>query len=58
MSVRSRARSTLGRWVSPLPLPRPTVRLHLTLLYGALILASGVALLTVTYVLVARNTTV
>jgi signal transduction histidine kinase len=37
-------------------LPRRTVRLRLTLLYGALFLASGAALLTVTYVLVARST--
>jgi signal transduction histidine kinase len=35
-------------------LPRRTVRLRLTLLYGCLFLASGAALLTITYVLV-RN---
>jgi signal transduction histidine kinase len=37
-------------------LPRSTVRLRLTLLYGALFVVSGAALLTVTYVLV-RNST-
>src|SRR6266545_3744078 len=37
-------------------LPRRTVRLRLTLLYGALFLASGAALLSVTYVLVSRAT--
>src|SRR5580704_1274752 len=36
-------------------LPRRTVRLKLTLLYGALFLVCGVALLTVTYVLVAHR---
>jgi signal transduction histidine kinase len=35
-----------------LHLPRRTVRLRLTLLYGSLFLASGVALLAITYVLV------
>jgi signal transduction histidine kinase len=37
-------------------LPRPTVRLRLTLLYGALFLASGIILLAVTYVLVRHAT--
>jgi signal transduction histidine kinase len=37
-------------------LPRRTVRLRLTLLYGALFLASGAALLAVTYVLVSHAT--
>jgi signal transduction histidine kinase len=37
-------------------LPRRTVRLRLTLLYGALFLVSGAALLAVTYVLVSRAT--
>lgn len=37
-------------------LPAPTVRLRLTLLYGALFLVSGAALLAVTYVLFRRNT--
>jgi signal transduction histidine kinase len=36
-------------------LPRRTVRLKLTLLYGALFLICGVALLTVTYILVAQR---
>jgi signal transduction histidine kinase len=35
-------------------LPRLTVRLRLTALYGALFLASGIALLSITYVLVSR----
>jgi signal transduction histidine kinase len=38
-------------------LPGRTVRLRLTLLYGALFLVSGAALLTITYVLVAREYT-
>jgi signal transduction histidine kinase len=37
--------------------PGRTVRLRLTLLYGALFLVSGAALLTITYVLVAREYT-
>jgi signal transduction histidine kinase len=37
-------------------LPRWTVRLRLTLLYGGLFLASGAALLAITYVLVVHNT--
>ena len=37
-------------------LPRRTVRLRLTLLYGGLFLASGVALLTITYLLVRHAT--
>jgi signal transduction histidine kinase len=40
-----------------LPLPRRTIRLRLTLLYGALFLISGAALLTVTYLLVERQYT-
>jgi signal transduction histidine kinase len=36
--------------------PRPTARLRLTLLYGALFLLSGTVLLTVTYVLAAHAT--
>jgi signal transduction histidine kinase len=40
-----------------LHLPRHTIRLRLTLLYGALFLASGAALLTVTYLLVERQYT-
>jgi len=37
-------------------LPRRTVRLRLTLLYGGLFLASGAALLAITYALVVHNT--
>jgi signal transduction histidine kinase len=37
-------------------LPRRTVRLRLTALYGAVFLASGIALLTVTYLLLSRAT--
>jgi len=37
-------------------LPRRTVRLRLTLLYGALFIVSGAALLTITYLLVAHST--
>jgi signal transduction histidine kinase len=37
-------------------LPRPTVRLRLTLLYGILFLVSGALLLAITYTLVAHNT--
>jgi signal transduction histidine kinase len=37
-------------------LPRRTVRLRLTLLYGGLFLVSGAALLAITYALVAHNT--
>ena len=39
-------------WARRPRLPRRTVRLRLTLLYGALFLASGAALLAITYVLV------
>ena len=44
------------RRLALVPLPRPTVRLRLTLTYGALFLMSGAILLTVTYLLVSRNT--
>jgi signal transduction histidine kinase len=37
-------------------LPRRTVRLRLTLLYGGLFIVSGAALLTITYLLVAHST--
>src|SRR5215510_11357701 len=37
-------------------LPRRTVRLRLTLVYGSMFLACGIALLAVTYVLVAHAT--
>lgn len=43
-----------SRW---LRLPRRTIRLRLTLLYGGLFLGSGTALLTVTYLLVERQYT-
>jgi signal transduction histidine kinase len=39
-------------------LPRRTVRLRLTLLYGGLFLATGAALLAITYLLVEQNTDV
>src|SRR5438045_7604257 len=39
-------------WIRRRWLPRGTVRLRLTLLYGALFLASGTALLAITYALV------
>jgi signal transduction histidine kinase len=39
-----------------LPVPRPTARLRLTMLYGTLFLASGAVLLTVTYLLVQKAT--
>jgi len=38
-------------------LPRRTVRLRLTLIYGSLFIACGAALLTITYVLVAHTRT-
>ncbi|OPF82229.1 sensor histidine kinase [Streptomyces antioxidans] len=55
MSAPSRLMSPLSRLTARLvraPLPRRTVRLKLTLLYGALFLLSGAALLTITYLLV------
>jgi signal transduction histidine kinase len=42
------------RWLGH-RLPRRTIRLRLTVLYGGLFLASGAALLAITYVLVARQ---
>jgi len=50
----SRERLTPDGW---LRLPRRTIRLRLTLLYGALFLISGAALLAVTYVLVEHQYT-
>ncbi|MFF3325669.1 sensor histidine kinase [Streptomyces sp. NPDC002889] len=50
MSVIARLASRIARS----HLPRRTVRLRMTLLYGALFLVSGAALLTVTYVLTSR----
>src|SRR5437016_7842082 len=46
----------LHRLVARPHLPRRTVRLRLTLLYGALFLASGAALLAITYGLVREAT--
>ena len=46
----------LVRLRSQIRLPRRTVRLRLTLLYGGLFLVAGVALLTITYVLVRAST--
>lgn len=42
-------------WSPPLPPPRHTLRMRLTLLYGGLFLAAGVALLGIMYGLVASN---
>src|ERR1700677_245762 len=53
-----RPASRLPRRLSVRPtfrLPRRTVRLRLTLLYGGLFLISGTALLVITYVLVAHR---
>jgi signal transduction histidine kinase len=57
-----RARFALERWaVRERParrhrwLPRPTVRLRLTLLYGSLFLVAGALLLGITYALAAKN---
>jgi signal transduction histidine kinase len=47
----------IAGWAGHLRLPRRTVRLRLTLLYGALFLASGAALLAITYVLAWNATT-
>ena len=46
----------LIRLASRRPLPRRTLRLRLTILYGGLFLASGAGLLAITYVLVAHAT--
>ncbi len=45
----------LRRMRDAVPLPRPTVRLRLTLIYGSLFLLSGAVLLVVTYVLVSQT---
>jgi signal transduction histidine kinase len=45
----------LPAWPAALRLPRRTVRLRLTLLYGGLFLVSGVVLLVVTYLLVTNE---
>jgi signal transduction histidine kinase len=47
--------SRLARLAHRPHLPRRTVRLRLTLLYGALFVVSGAALLTITYVLVSHS---
>ena len=44
-----------ARWLAWIRLPRRTVRLRLTLLYGGLFLVSGAGLLTLTYVLAAKT---
>jgi len=49
---RSRVRGVPRRW---LRLPRRTVRLRLTMVYGGLFLLSGAALLAITYFLVAQR---
>jgi signal transduction histidine kinase len=51
-----RLRDRLTRHAARPGLPRWTVRLRLTALYGGLFLASGVALIALTYVLVSRAT--
>ncbi|MDQ1485251.1 MAG: hypothetical protein QOJ62_944 [Actinomycetota bacterium] len=56
MTIRIRLRHGLSTLLRRPHLPRRTVRLRLTLLYGALFLASGVVLLATTYVLVSRAT--
>ena len=48
--MRERPGARWRRW-----LPRPTVRLRLTLLYGALFLVAGALLLAITYGLVAQS---
>jgi signal transduction histidine kinase len=53
---RSRLTRALVALASRPHLPRRTVRLRLTLLYGALFIVSGAALLTITYVLVVHST--
>jgi signal transduction histidine kinase len=45
----------LAAWPAALRLPRRTVRLRLTLLYGGLFLACGVVLLVITYLLVTNK---
>jgi signal transduction histidine kinase len=50
--MRERPSGRRRRW-----LPRPTVRLRLTLLYGSLFLIAGAGLLAITYGLVAQDTT-
>ncbi|HEY4850568.1 MAG TPA: HAMP domain-containing sensor histidine kinase [Streptosporangiaceae bacterium] len=56
-NLRRRVDALFG-WARRPRLPQRTVRLRLTLLYGALFLASGAALLAITYVLAWNATTV
>ena len=56
LTMPARARQTLAQLFKGARMPRHTVRLRLTLLYGGLFLASSAALLAVTYVVV-RNLT-
>jgi signal transduction histidine kinase len=56
MSVHGRVRDRFTRVAFQPHLPQRTVRLRLTLLYGGLFLASGAALLAITYVLVVNAT--
>jgi signal transduction histidine kinase len=51
----SAVQSVGARWFARIRLPRRTVRLRLTLLYGGLFLLSGAGLLTLTYVLAAKT---
>jgi signal transduction histidine kinase len=48
--------SKLARFADRIHFPRRTVRLRLTLVYGALFLVSGAALLAITYLLVREST--
>ena len=56
MSIGARANGRLTNLAEGRQLPRRTVRVRLTLLYGGLFLLSGVALVAVTYVLFQRAT--
>ena len=56
MNIATRMNERLTRLAKAQHLPRRTVRVRLTLLYGALFLVSGVALLAVTYGLFERAT--
>jgi signal transduction histidine kinase len=51
-AMRDRPPRRRPRWM-----PRPTVRLRLTMLYGTLFLIAGAGLLAITYALVAQDTT-
>jgi signal transduction histidine kinase len=60
MTMTAAPKGAMMRWPLRLPgkfrLPRQTIRLRLTLLYGVLFLLSGALLLGITYVLVSRAT--